>query len=91
MPFSTLREGTSRLIKGIQPRQPVPTGLSELKDFHFLIQETSWKKQRESRGSLAELPGRCPTGPSTAVLHTRLPAPHVPHPSLQKQLSKLFS
>lgn len=36
------------------------------------------------------MPGRCPTGPSTIVLQAWLPAPHVPHQSLEKQLSKLF-
>lgn len=35
-------------------------------------------------------PGRYPTGPSTTVLQAWLLAPHMPHQSLQEQLSKLF-
>lgn len=77
MSFSTLHERTPHVIKEIQPHQPVPSSLPELRGFNFLIQKNSWKKQMEHGVSL----GRADQGGQADVpLCSRLSCQHLTRP-----------
>lgn len=53
MSFSTLHDGMSHLLEKIQPCQSVSARLTDLRDLHFLRQETSRNKQKECSGSMS--------------------------------------